>query len=100
MIRDPRAFSTVFLLLLIYTVGKGWALYLPKASWVEGTRFAGLAPILNFVNPGPFRIKEVSFRWRMSDDGANRVRSTSLRRSWHPPRLAVAPQSRTSLFNA
>ena len=51
--------STVFLLLLIYTVGQAWAMYFPKASWVEGTRFAGLAPLLNFLNPGPFQIKEV-----------------------------------------
>ena len=51
--------STVFLLLLIYTVGQAWAMYFPKASWVEGTRFAALAPILGFLNPGPFQIKEV-----------------------------------------
>ena len=51
--------STVFLLLLIYTIGKGWAMYMPKASWVEGTRFSGLAPVLHFINPGEFRIKEV-----------------------------------------
>ena len=51
--------STVFLLLIIYTVGIVWAKYLPQASWVEGTRFAGLAPTLHFINPGEFRIKEV-----------------------------------------
>ena len=51
--------STVFLLLIIYTVGIVWAKYLPQASWVEGTRFAGLAPVLHFINPGEFRIKEV-----------------------------------------
>ncbi|PIL26670.1 transporter [Ganoderma sinense ZZ0214-1] len=50
--------STVFLLLIIYTVGIVWAKYLPQASWVEGTRFAGLAPALHFINPGEFRIKE------------------------------------------
>ena len=52
--------STVFLLLIIYMVGIVWAKYLPRASWVEGTRFAGLAPVLQFINPGEFRIKEVS----------------------------------------
>ena len=52
--------STVFLLLIIYTVGIVWAKYVPQASWVEGSRFAGLAPVLRFINPGEFRIKEVS----------------------------------------
>ena len=52
--------STVFLLLIIYTVGTVWAKYLPRASWVESTRFAGLAPVLQFINPGEFRIKEVN----------------------------------------
>ncbi|KAI0373170.1 oligopeptide transporter [Pilatotrama ljubarskyi] len=50
--------STVFLLLLIYTVGVIWAKYLPRAEWVEGTRFARLAPVLHFLNPGEFKIKE------------------------------------------
>ena len=53
--------STVFLLLLIYTVGIVWAKYLPRAEWVEGTRFAHLAPILHFVNPGEFRLKEARY---------------------------------------
>ena len=51
--------STVFLLLLIYTVGNAWAVLLPRASSVEGTRLARLAPVLEFVNPGEFRLKEV-----------------------------------------
>ncbi|KAI8974273.1 OPT oligopeptide transporter protein-domain-containing protein [Trametes punicea] len=51
--------STVFLLLLIYSVGIAWAKYLPRAEWVEGTRLARLAPALRFINPGEFRIKEV-----------------------------------------
>ncbi|KAI8999139.1 oligopeptide transporter [Trametes punicea] len=50
--------STVFLLLLIYSVGIAWAKYLPRAEWVEGTRLARLAPALRFINPGEFRIKE------------------------------------------
>ncbi|TBU24794.1 oligopeptide transporter [Dichomitus squalens] len=50
--------STVFLLLIIWSVGIFWAKYFPKASWVEGTRFAWLAPTLRFINPGEFRIKE------------------------------------------
>ncbi|OSX63951.1 hypothetical protein POSPLADRAFT_1138543 [Postia placenta MAD-698-R-SB12] len=50
--------STVFLLLLIYSVGMAWAKFLPRGSLVEGTRFAPLKPILDFVNPGEFRIKE------------------------------------------
>ncbi|KAI9059790.1 oligopeptide transporter [Trametes sanguinea] len=50
--------STVFLLLLIYSCGIAWAKYFPSAKWVEGTRFARLAPILHFINPGEFRIKE------------------------------------------
>ena len=43
-----------------YTRSALWAKYLPRASWVESTRFAGLAPVLQFINPGEFRIKEVS----------------------------------------
>ncbi|KAF8814692.1 OPT superfamily oligopeptide transporter [Phlegmacium glaucopus] len=50
--------STVFLLLLIYSVGNAWARFLPKRSWVLGTRLELLAPFLNFINPGPFSIKE------------------------------------------
>ena len=52
--------STVFLMLLIYTVGNGWALFFPKGSWVVGTRLESLAPVFNFINPGPFSIKEVN----------------------------------------
>ena len=52
--------STVFLLLLIYTVGIAWAKYLPRREWVEGTRFARLGPLSHFINPGEFQIKEVS----------------------------------------
>lgn len=50
--------STVFLLLLIYTAGNGWANLFPKRSWVEGTHFEKLGGILHFINPGPFSIKE------------------------------------------
>lgn len=53
--------STVFLLLLIYTVGIVWAKYLPRAEWVEGTRFQRFGPIIHFLNPGEFQIKEVCF---------------------------------------
>ena len=53
------AVSTVFLMLLIYSAGIGWALFFPKRSWVVGTRLESLAPIFNFINPGPFSIKEV-----------------------------------------
>ncbi|GJE91208.1 oligopeptide transporter [Phanerochaete sordida] len=50
--------STVFLLLLIYTVGNAWAKLLPRASWVRGTRFERLAPVLDVINPGDFGLKE------------------------------------------
>ena len=53
------AVSRVFLMLLIYTIGNGWALFFPKRSWVVGTRLEFLAPVFNFINPGPFSIKEV-----------------------------------------
>jgi hypothetical protein len=46
-------------MLLIYTFGNGWALLFPKRSWVIGTRLELLAPVINFINPGPFFIKEV-----------------------------------------
>ncbi|KAF8464965.1 oligopeptide transporter [Russula ochroleuca] len=50
--------STVFLLLIIYTLGVFWSTFLPKRSWVEGTRFEWLGPALDFINPGAFRLKE------------------------------------------
>ncbi|KAI0705191.1 oligopeptide transporter [Cytidiella melzeri] len=50
--------STVFLLLLIYTIGNAWAVILPRSSWVSGTRFARLGPVFNFINPGSFGLKE------------------------------------------
>ena len=53
------AVSRVFLMLLIYTIGNAWALFFPKRSWVVGTRLELLAPVFNFINPGPFSIKEV-----------------------------------------
>ncbi len=51
--------STVFLLLIIYTLGNAWAKFLPKREWVDGTSLAWLGPTLHFLNPGPFDIKEV-----------------------------------------
>ena len=56
--------STVFLLLLIYTFGTAWAQFLPRGSTVEGTSFAKLGPVLGFINPGPFGLKEVSYLLR------------------------------------
>ncbi|KAH8093252.1 oligopeptide transporter [Cristinia sonorae] len=50
--------STVFLLLLNYSAGIAWAAFLPRASLVENTRFARLAPVLHFINPGTFGLKE------------------------------------------
>ncbi|KAH9002451.1 OPT oligopeptide transporter protein-domain-containing protein [Lactarius hatsudake] len=50
--------STVFLLLLIYLLGKFWSTFFPRHSWVEGTRFEWLGPTLHFINPGQFRLKE------------------------------------------
>ena len=55
--------STVFLLLIIYTVGNGWAKFFPQRSWVVGTRFEPLAPVFHFINPGPFSLKEVRNLW-------------------------------------
>ncbi|KAI6006134.1 OPT oligopeptide transporter protein-domain-containing protein [Pisolithus albus] len=50
--------STVFLLLLSHSVGLAWAKFVPRRSSVEGTRFERLGPILDFFNPGEFKIKE------------------------------------------
>lgn len=50
--------STVFLLLVIYSLGILWSTFLPKRSRVEGTRFEWLGPALHFVNPGKFKVKE------------------------------------------
>ena len=47
------------LLLIIYLFGWVWSTFLPKRSLVNGTRFERLGPILDFINPGKFRIKEV-----------------------------------------
>ena len=37
-----------------------WSVVLPRGSSVAGTRFERLAPVLDFINPGEFRLKEVS----------------------------------------
>jgi hypothetical protein len=50
----------VFLLLIIWVFGVAWAKVFPRAEWVEGTRYASFAPVLHFINPGEFRIKEVN----------------------------------------
>lgn len=50
--------STVFLLLIIYTIGNAWATFFPRRSWVEGTRLHRLGPIFAFLNPGKFLLKE------------------------------------------
>ncbi|KAF8656479.1 hypothetical protein AX16_002530 [Volvariella volvacea WC 439] len=50
--------STVFLLLLIYTAGNAWAKFLPRRSWVEGTRFEFFARAIDIINPGDFGLKE------------------------------------------
>ncbi|KAL0578071.1 hypothetical protein V5O48_003933 [Marasmius crinis-equi] len=49
--------STVFLLLITYTIGEFMA-KLPTRSTVEGTRFQALGPFFHFINPGPFGLKE------------------------------------------
>ena len=86
--------STVFLLLIIYTVGIVWAKYLPQASWVEGTRFAGLAPVLHFINPGEFRIKEVG---PPSSIILRRLREADLHRHSMLLRLLLRPPQRTAV---
>ncbi|KAF8610390.1 oligopeptide transporter [Ceratobasidium sp. AG-I] len=49
--------SGIFLLLLVYTIGNAWALFLPKPARFE-TRAPWLVPIVRFINPGPFGLKE------------------------------------------
>lgn len=51
--------STVFLLLFTYTVGNAWAKFLPTKASVTGTRLEFLGPVIGFVNPGEFSLKEV-----------------------------------------
>ncbi len=41
---------------------------LPKATWVEGTRFARLSSVFRVINPGPFSLKEVR-RFRVEVPG-------------------------------
>ncbi|KAJ8516828.1 hypothetical protein ONZ45_g5896 [Pleurotus djamor] len=50
--------SSVFLLLLIYSVGNAWAAFVPRKSWVIGTRLEFLGNFFAFINPGPFTLKE------------------------------------------
>ncbi|KAH9071576.1 oligopeptide transporter [Lactarius deliciosus] len=50
--------STVFLLLVIYSMGVFWSTFFPRRSWVNETRFEWLGPTLHIINPGPFRLKE------------------------------------------
>jgi len=52
--------SMTNLLLLIYLTGKIWSKVLPRRSRVEGTQLAVLGPLLELINHGDFRIKEVS----------------------------------------
>jgi hypothetical protein len=53
--------SGVFLQLVIWTFGRAWELVVPTGARIRGTRLGALAPILDFINPGTFRIKEVRF---------------------------------------
>ena len=48
------------MLLLIYTVGVVWSTFLPRQSWVEGTRLEALGPVIHLVSPGLFQLKKVS----------------------------------------
>ncbi|KAH8987176.1 OPT oligopeptide transporter protein-domain-containing protein [Lactarius akahatsu] len=50
--------SAVFLQLIIYSLGILWSAFLPRKSWVEGTRLEWLGLALHFVNPGEFKLKE------------------------------------------
>ncbi|KIM70811.1 hypothetical protein SCLCIDRAFT_101231 [Scleroderma citrinum Foug A] len=56
--------SVVFLLLFVYSAGSAWLKIPPWHESVERTRFAKLGPVLEFINPGEFRIKEVSHHLR------------------------------------
>ncbi|KIJ51867.1 hypothetical protein M422DRAFT_244244 [Sphaerobolus stellatus SS14] len=51
--------SPIFLLLLIFSIGKLWARILPRRSTFEGRPLLNrLAPIAEFINPGDFGLKE------------------------------------------
>ncbi|KZT18640.1 oligopeptide transporter [Neolentinus lepideus HHB14362 ss-1] len=50
--------STVFLLLLIYSVGLAWAKFLPRKEFAERIGMPRLARVFHFINPGPFGLKE------------------------------------------
>ena len=86
--------STVFLLLLIYSFGQAWAAFLPRKSWVEGTRLEWLGPTLHVINPGPFGLKEVCHN-RVSYPPlvADIVHSTSWHLSSPRPRPAAVARS-------
>ncbi|KAG8768545.1 hypothetical protein FRC12_005500, partial [Ceratobasidium sp. 428] len=50
--------SGIFLLLLVYTIGNAWAILLPRPVTFESCA-PWLVPVLRFVNPEPFGLKEV-----------------------------------------
>ncbi|KAG9126508.1 hypothetical protein FRC07_003176 [Ceratobasidium sp. 392] len=49
--------SGIFLLLLVYTIGNAWAILLPRSETFE-SRIPWLVPVIRFINPGPFGLKE------------------------------------------
>ena len=54
--------SPVFLLLIIYAIGKAWEAVVPVPQhWAEspGALKRWAASTLHFINPGPFGLKEV-----------------------------------------
>lgn len=45
-------------LLVIYSFGVFWAMFVPKCRLVERTRFEWLGLTLHFINPSKFKLKE------------------------------------------
>ncbi|CAA7257463.1 unnamed protein product [Cyclocybe aegerita] len=84
--------STVFLLLLTYTVGNAWAKFFPKASWVKDTRLEVLVPIFHFINPGPFSLKEhvvASLVSSTAASGSSAVQNFAVQRLYYDTNVAA-----------
>ncbi|THH32472.1 hypothetical protein EUX98_g1722 [Antrodiella citrinella] len=97
--------STVFLLLLIYTVGVAWATFLPRSSTVQGGRFAKLGPVFDFINPGPFGLKEhaiASLVASTASGGSTAVMNFAVQRLYYDTKVeattAVLATFSTALF--
>ncbi|WWC59398.1 uncharacterized protein I303_101953 [Kwoniella dejecticola CBS 10117] len=68
------SFDSIFLVLIAYVLGNAWARVLPTKSFVERrlpNQARWLAPIVHFINPGHFGLKEHALASIMSTSSGN-----------------------------